>query len=277
MFAKGIPPKLITKLLTEAALEKSIDDFHIVAHWDIEEIFRILDQSKEVEKDEIAKLEWLYLPILASVGSERPPKMLHQQLSSDPEFFAEVIKWIYKPESENAEEADEKMPQEFKKQRARLAWELLHTWKSIPGSDSSGKIDYRKLKSWVERARGICKKLDRLKVCDSHIGQVLAHVMPDEDGNWPPENVCKIIDEIESNELDDGFIVGVHNKRGVVVKSPVEGGKQERALAEQYRKYADKWAILFPRTSAISRKIAEDYESKAKREDKEAERRDIER
>ena len=62
-------------------------------------------------------------------------------------LFAEVIKWIYKPKSENVEETEENMPQEFKEQRAHLAWELLHTWKTIPGSDSSGRINYQKLKS----------------------------------------------------------------------------------------------------------------------------------
>jgi hypothetical protein len=87
MFKKEIPPKFIAELLKKAALEKSIDDFNIISFWDIEELFKILDQSKEVDNDEIAQLEWLYLPILASVGSCRPPKMLHQGLLNKPEFF----------------------------------------------------------------------------------------------------------------------------------------------------------------------------------------------
>jgi len=276
MLAKEIPPKLITELLRKAALEKSIDDFHIVAHWDIEELFRILDQSKEVEKDEIAKLEWLYLPILASVGSGRPPKMLHQELSNNPEFFVEVIRYAYKPKNESNNEEKENLPQELKEQRARLAWELLNTWKTVPGSDNSGRIDYQKLKSWVDKARRFCKKLNRSEVCDTYIGQVLAYAIPDEDGNWPPGEVCRIIDEIGSKELDNGFSIGIYNKRGVVTKSPFGSGEQERVLADQYRQYADKWAIQFPRTSAILRKVAEGYGNEARREDREAERRDLE-
>lgn len=276
MFGKEVPPKLIAELLTKAALEKSIDNFSTVAHWDIEKLFEILDQSHDIHEDEIAKLEWLYLPILARVGSGRPPKMLHQQLSNDPEFFAEVIKWIYKPKSENGEEAEEDMPQEFKEQRARLAWKLLHTWKTIPGSGSSGRIDYQKLKSWVEKARELCEKLDRLEVCDTHIGQVLAYSTPDEDGNWPPEEVCRIIKEIESKNLEEGFRTEIMNKRGVVAKFSFEGGQQERELAEQYRKYADKWNVSFPKVASILRRIGEDYEFEAKREDKEAEKRRLE-
>jgi len=276
MFAKKIPPKLIVELLEKAALERSRDDFRVVKPWNIKKLFEILDQSDEIEKDKIAKLEWLYLPILASVGSGRPPKMLHQQLSNDPEFFAEVIKWIYKPKSENGEEAEEDMPQEFKEQRARLAWKLLHTWKTIPGSDSSGRIIYQKLKSWVKKARELCEKLDRLENCDTHIGQVLAYSTLDEDGNWPSEEVCRIIEGIESKNLEEGFSIGIYNKRGVVTKSPFEGGQQERELAEQYRKYADKWNVSFPKVASILRRIGEDYEFEAKREDKEAEKRRLE-
>lgn len=274
MFVKEIPPKLIAELLEKAALEKGIDDFRVVSPWDIEQLFEILDQSDEIEKNRIAKLEWLYLPILARVGSGRPPKILHQQLSNDPEFFAEVIKWVYKPK--NIKEEKDDLPQELKEQRTHLSGKLLDTWKTIPGSDSSGRIDYQKLESWVEKAREICEKLDRLEVCDTHIGQVLADAIPDEDNNWPPEEVCRIIDEVRSKELDEGFICGVHNKRRVIIKSPFEGGGQERALARQYQEYADKWAIQFPRISEILRKIAKSYESKAKRADKEAKRRDIE-
>jgi len=275
MFARELPPKLIVKLLAKGALGKSIDDFHIVAHWDIEELFKAIDQSEVVKEDEIAKLEWLYLPILASGGSKRPPKMLHQELSKNPEFFAEVIKWVYEAKREDSDKED--LPQELKEQRAQFAWKLLHTWKTVPGSDNSGKIDYQKLKSWVNKARELCKKLDRIEVCDNHIGQVLAYALPDKNGNWPPEEVCKILEEVKSKELDNGFIGEVvYNKRGVITKSPFEGGAQERALAKQYQEYADKWAIQFPRASAILRKIAKSYENEAKREDTEAKRRDIE-
>ncbi|WP_271629439.1 hypothetical protein [Caldicellulosiruptor sp. DIB 104C] len=276
MFAKEIPPKMIADLLKKAALEKSIDDFRIVDPWDIEELFETLDLSREIGKDKIAELEWLYLPILARVGSGRPPKMLHQELSNNPEFFAEVIRFVYKPKNESIDEEREELPQELKKQRAHLAWQLLNTWKTVPGSDSSGRIDYKKLKSWVDKTRDICMKLNRLESCDKHIGQVLAYAVPDEDGNWPPEAVCRIIDEIRSKELESGFKIGIYNQRGIITKSLFEGGTQERALAEQYRKYAEKQNTAFPKTASILKRIAESYELEARREDEEAEKRKLE-
>ncbi|NMB99171.1 MAG: hypothetical protein GYA35_02700 [Thermoanaerobaculaceae bacterium] len=187
-----------------------------------------------------------------------------------------MIKSLYKPKNKNVENVEEELPIELRKQRAQHAWELLHTWKTIPRNDESGKINYYKLKDWVEKARELCRYIDRLEVCDSHIGQVFAYSLPDEDGNWPPEAICKIVEEIGSKELGEGFITGTLNKRGVVTKSLFEGGDQERKLVGMYNKYSQELAIKFPRMSAILKKIAEYYENQAEREDKEAEKRDLE-
>lgn len=276
LFKKEIPAKFIVEMLRKAASEKSIDSVNIIHRWDIEELFKVLDEAEGVSSDEIAQLEWLYLSILANVGSSRPPKMLHQELSNNPESFAEVLRWIYKPKNKDIDEEEEELPEELKQQRAHQAWKLLHTWKTIPGSDDSGKIDYQKLKKWTDKAREICKKMDRIEVCDSHIGQVFAHALPDDNGSWPPEAICKIVEEIGSKELDDGFITGIFNKRGVVSKSPFEGGKQERELAKQYMEYSQKLAIQYQRTRSILKKVTEGYENQAKQEDKEAEKRDLE-
>ena len=281
LFAEEVPAKLIAELLRKAATEESAEDSQRFTTYDIEKLFEVLDKSDEIKEEEIAKLEWLYLPLLARVGSGRPPKMLHRELSNNPEFFAEVIKCIYRPRNENKEEEEKKeeeksLPQKLIEQRARRTWGLLHSWKTAPGSDSNGQMTYEKLKSWIDKARELCEKLDRKEGGDSHIGQVLAHTKTEDKDVLPPEPVCKIIDEIKSDDLDNGFSVGIYNKRGAVTKSPFDGGKQERVLAEQFRRYADKWSIRYPRTAAILTKIAEGYENEAKREDKEAERRDLE-
>ncbi|WP_022853910.1 hypothetical protein [Thermodesulfatator atlanticus] len=188
----------------------------------------------------------------------------------------DLEEWLEQAPAVESDNEEEDLPQELIKQRARLAWRLLNTWRIVPGSDVNGKIDYQKLKSWIEKARELCRNMDRLGVCNNHIGQVLAHAVPDENGNWPPEEVCRIIDEIQSKKIENGFSTEIYKKRGVVTKSPFEGGKQERELAEKYQKYANKWAIKYPRTAAVLRKIAENYELEAKREDEEAEKRRLE-
>lgn len=275
LFDEEMPTDLIIELLQKAVTEKSKEDFYIKPY-DVEKLFKTLDKSADTKKEIIARLEWLYLPILARVGSKRPPKMLHKGLSNNPELFSEVIKYIYKPRNENKKEKEKRLSQELLKQRAHFARTLFNSWKIVPGSDDNGQIDYKKLRAWVNKARELCGKLDRKEAGDSQIGRVLAHAKSEEEGVWPLEAVCKIIDEIQSNKLDNGFKVEIYNKRGVVSKSLFEGGQQERVLVKKFKQYADKWAICYPRTSGVLRKIAQDYENEAKQQDKEAERRDLE-
>lgn len=277
LFANEMPAGLISEMLQKAATDKSEEDFRIQPY-DVERLFEALDKSGEIKEDELARLEWLYLAVLAGGGgiSRRPPKTLHKELSNNPDFFAEVIKYIYKPKNESKKDNEESLPRQLIEQRAHLASELLRSWDVVPGTDNNGQIIYEKLKIWVNRARELCEKLDRKEAGNSHIGQVLAHAKSGEEGIWPPEAVCKIIDEIQSGRLDSGFMIEIHNKRGIVTKSLSEGGQQERKLAEQFRGYAEKWSIRYPRTASILIKVAEEYENEAKREDKEAEGRDLE-
>lgn len=274
MFAEEMPTELIVELLLKAATETSSEQFNVQSY-DVERLFQALDKSGEMEKV-IPRLEWLYLPILSQVGSGRPPRVLHRELSHDPVFFAKVIKYVYKPRGGKKEGEDEALPQELLQQRAQLAWDLLHTWKTVPGTDDNGLVDYEELKVWVDKARVECKRLDRKEVGDIHIGQVLAHSTSEDQELWPPEPVCKIIDKIQSDELDRGFCTGIYSKRGIVTKSAFEGGQQERALAEQYRRYAEKWTNSYPRVAGVLMKIAAGYENEAQQEDQEAERDDLE-
>jgi len=274
MFAEEMPTELIVELLLKAATETSSEQFHVQSY-DVERLFQALDKSGEMEKV-IPRLEWLYLPILSQVGSGRPPRVLHRELSHDPGFFAKVIKYVYKPRGGKKEGEHEPLSQKLLEQRAQLAWELLHTWKTVPGTDDNGPVDYEELKVWVDKAREECKNLDRKEVGDIHIGQVLAHSTSEDQELWPPEPVCKIIEEIQSDELDRGFCTGIYSKRGIVTKSAFEGGQQERGLAEQYRRYAEKWTNSYPRVAGVLMKIAAGYENEAKQEDQEAERDDLE-
>jgi hypothetical protein len=52
-----------------------------------------------------------------------------------------------------------------------------------------------------------------------------------------------------------------------VARDPFAGGVQERALAQQYRTWAQAMAPGSPRTAAVLQAIADDYERDAHRED----------
>ena len=78
------------------------------------------------------------------------------------------------------------------------------------------------------------------------------------------------LEDIDTDEVFEGFSVGIYNKRGMVSKSLREGGVQERDLAEKYRAFADASKIEWPRTAKALRDIAMGYDEEARREDERA-------
>jgi len=81
--------------------------------------------------------------------------------------------------------------------------------------------------------------------------------------------VCEIIEEYQNNEFEEGFIHEILYPGGhrFTTKVADEGGEQEYALAEKYKKYADKLKLIYPRTANLLIKISDWYLEEAKRED----------
>lgn len=84
----------------------------------------------------------------------------------------------------------------------------------------------------------------------------------------------EIIELCRSRDLEEGFQIGLYNRRGVTVRLPTDGGQQERDLATLYRADALACAFAWQRTQAVLERIAEGYERDAAREDQGAEQRD---
>ena len=239
-------------------------------NYNVEQIFRFLENSEAIEEARIAWLEWIYLPLL--VHSERQPRILHKELSRDPLFFAEVIKFVYT--SEKDEQNDSTEPSEAAVTRAKLGNKLLESWYQIPGLTQDGTVDLEQLRAWVIQARAACQSSGRSAIGDQKIGQVLAYAPMAPDGFWPDVAVREVIEELASREINTGFEIGIYDKRGVYNKAIGEGGLQERELAESYRKYAIAIGDTWPRTASLLRRIADGYESEARQEDIRSELRD---
>ena len=167
-------------------------------------------------------------------------------------------------------------PTEEQQKMASHAYRLLMNWGSgrapanrIPGAQSDGSIDEEQLLRWLESARSLCRDSGHLEVADSTIGEMLASwpKPEDEDARWPCEEICDAIEEAASEDLDHGFQIGVLNSRGVVGRSPFDGGDLERKEAAKYRRWAEHCDADWPRTAASLRSVADSYEFDAQRED----------
>jgi hypothetical protein len=226
---------------------------------------QLLDHLEQTElpRERLALLEWRYFGLHTH---SRPPKILHEALANEPEFFIEMLKHVYHAKDDIAE----KEITDQQKLVATQAWNLLYSWKLLPGRNDKD-IDALVLHTWIVRVRELAVDCDRKEIADIHIGHILSFAPVDPDGAWPHQVVREIIEELASPDIENGWQTQIANNRGVTSRRPTDGGGQENALAAQYDDYANQIGDVWPRTANVLRTIAENYRGEAKREDLQAE------
>ena len=229
-----------------------------------EQLFLYLD-SLDVDSGRLAKLEWGWLRVLEH--TKRGAKALQQQVTSSPELFVELLKALYRADGEQRAETSSA----DHKNLAEQAFHLLKRIHTIPGlrsADVVKTVDSGALQSWVKEARRLAAEADQRDVCDSQIGQVLSYSPPSPDGTWPCKEVRDLIEQVQSPKIEVGLRIGKYNQRGVVCRG--KDGKQEWALAEKYRKLADRIRTRWPRTATILDSLTRGYEEEARQWDEQA-------
>jgi transcriptional regulator with XRE-family HTH domain len=234
-------------------------------------VFNRLDQDELVSESEIVALEWRYYQALKH--SERPARNLHKALAREPVFFVTLLKALYGP-GEGSETEEQPIDSEAAQAVASQAYDVLSDWRYVPGSDDTGVIDSVALQVWVKEVRRLAGEVNRGDIAEQKIGEILSAARFAKGEPWPPEPVRELIESDRSPHLEEGFEIGLYNRRGVTMRMPTDGGEQERDLATKYRTDAKELAIKWPQTSAVLRRIAESYERDAEREDQNAEQGD---
>jgi hypothetical protein len=234
--------------------------------YEVPQLFDYLNQVKDVDEGRLARAEWAFLPFFRY--EERPLKILHGQLATDPAFFVDIISLAYRA-------ADEE-PRKLEKpelNRAETAFYLLRSLSIVPGMQDNGIIDIVKLSAWVDEARRLLAECRRLEIGDQYIGRVLRHAKKDEDELWPPKEIRDLLEELSSESIELGMEIAVRNDRGVTVRGIVMGGEQERQIKKHYLAQVEAVKLQWPRTAAMLRRLAYSYESDAQIYDREAELR----
>lgn len=232
----------------------AMDGYHIV------ELIKFLQSEPSVAQEDLFKVEWAYLPLLDR-HSGAAPKLLESRLASDPEFFCEVIRLIYRSKKEDQ---PSKEPTEESKAIATNAWRLLREWKTPPGTQEDGTFSAEHFDEWLQRAKNLCTESGHLEVALIHIGEVLIHAPSDPSGLWIHRAVATALNDRDTKDMRDGFRTGTYNSRGVHWVDPT--GKPEKELAEQFRRKAeDVENAGFQRFAVTLRDLAESYEREAER------------
>ncbi len=270
-FVNVLSSNLLTEILKKAGTEEASEKPRFRGY-EIEQIFEGLDKRTDIEKSTFIHLEWLYLPILDSYGTRRNPKNLEEELANNPEFFIEVLKWIYIPKDKTLLENErEGISDEAIQSRAKQAFHLLHSWKKIPGMKEDNSIDEVKLKEWIKKTRTLAETVSRLKVADSEIGKILAQY-PENIPQWPQETIFQVIEDINTDSIKRGYSSAMFNKRGSTTRAAFAGGDIEREKAAYFNKLATDFKNKYPNVAEIFKHIQQGYLADAKREDEGAER-----
>ncbi|MEK4006756.1 hypothetical protein [Paenibacillus sp. FSL H3-0333] len=225
----------------------------IDAH-DIVEIIKALQNEEKINQDELAQIEWNYLTLLRHYPDAKP-KILEQQLAEQPTFFCQVIRTVFR--SKNEEQQIEDDSSEDKKNIASNAYNLLREWSKPPGS-REGTFDGDFLINWLEEVKKLSHESGHLEVALTMVGHVLIYTPADPDGLWIHHSAAKVLNEKDAKDMREGYRTELYNSRGV---HSWTAGKEEKELAEKYRKQAEEVELHgYHRLADVLRQLASSYE-----------------
>ena len=233
----------------------SMDGYYIV------ELIKFLQADPTTNTDDLAHVEWAYLPLLERDTNGASPKTLENQLASDPKFFCEIIRYIYRSKKEPKSEVKHS---EQETAIAMKAYQLLREWRIPPGIQKDGAFSTKHFLEWLELVKTSCKDSGHWAVALTHIGNVLTHCPPDPDGFWLNRNAAEALNAKDVEEMRNGFVTTLFNSRGAHWIDP--SAKPEMELSAKYKKQAEETENAGYHRLAISlRGLADSYANEAKR------------
>ena len=254
-------PRLV-RLLTEVATNGAEPPAHyrIEGHY-VSQALDTLEQRGDMSRDDLARLEFLFIRALDR--SKHGIRNLEAQLAETPALFMQALALAFGRNDGGEDPAEWQRPNsDNRTAAARAAYSLLTNAKRVPGTQADGSIDLKQLKGWLEQVRSLTHEYGRSEIGDDMIGRLLSHCLPGDDGIWPCEPVREAVDDVGSQEVATGMLVGIRNARGATWRG--EGGAQERGLAEQYRSWSREVAFEHPFTARMLAQIGASYEQDAR-------------
>jgi hypothetical protein len=259
---KLVQSQRLIRLLVECGTVGEEPEGHYqMARHNISAVFAELSKRADVPKDELARLEFLYIRALRH--TKHGVKVLEQQLGQSPALFVQLLTMLYK-RKDGGEDPPELRPsnQERATDLAGAVYTVLQSIKQTPGTDpETGKVDAEKLRTWWGRARELAREYSRESAFDSEVGQLLGRGPVGEDGIWPCEGVREALEDLGTPDTARGMVIGVHNSRGPMWRG--DGGQQERELAAKYRKWSSQLRMQYPFTARILEDVASSYDRDA--------------
>lgn len=239
------------------------------SRYDIEWLFKRLDQNADISEEKLVELEMKFFPFLEA--STRGFSGIKAHLKSNPAFFVELLCLVYR--GENGEEEDLEIgnltPDQSQIFRHQL-YKILHNFEGLPGLENSDSNAELQLRSWIQQTLIGATAVKRKGVAQDRIGDALARTPGDNLEVWPPDHVCNIMEEFWSSELAEGFVFGAHMKLGTRY---VGEGEPDETLAKRYAGWANHRLVSHPRVASLLSQISKSFSRQAQTHKLEAELR----
>lgn len=266
----NIPTQLVLEALEKLYDVLTPESARQLRSYHVSMLLERLADDAAIDRGKVGQLEFKFLPFTYSYR-EGSTTVLHKQLASSPQFFAELLSKVYK-KTVDGKVVDEPEANDQQADASMSYFQLLNSFRAIPGLEENNYADQEFLFVWVTAAKQALNEMGRAVIGEQQIGQMLSSSPEGNDKQWPHEAVRYLLEREASIELEKGFEIGVTNSRGSTSRGVYEGGRQERDLVELYAGYAEAVAPTWPRTGAVLRSLADYYRRMAAYEDGEADR-----
>ncbi len=217
-----------------------------------------LSRRPGVTTDEMAQLEFAFVEALDPRAHARHGiPNVERKLGESPLFFVRVLALMYERRDDDRDPPEWRVGDvDSRFLRRSAAYRVFRQVTRIPCTDADGNVDAHSLVRWIAEARRLCKEHGRADIGDQKIGELLAEAPFDDDGSWPCQAVCEVLETIASEKVLAGFETGTYNARGSRMRRLDEIGAQERELSAGYRTWARRWRFEYPRVADILERMA---------------------
>lgn len=261
---------ILMRLLDAVAAGEGIPEEHLrVEDYQVSEALDALDARDDVLVSDMARLELIFLEALEHTRHGSPN--LERKIAEDAAFFAYLV--VVAHQRQDGGEDPPGLSHHDPGARSKINWRvsrLLGRARVVPGTNGSeDSIDGPTLQDWIAEARALCASHGRIGPGDQWIGQLLSRSSRVADNAVPDPEICQVLEDVSSDDMGEGYLIGVANSRGMHMRGP--GGELEWDLARKFRVAADAVRDVFPFVGQVLDRIAKMYEFEAAREDTEGE------
>ena len=261
--------KILHSYLFKSASSRSqLDIYHIKT------LLKRLDRSEDPEVIRILiVVEFLLYRVLEHQMDMRSTRFI-KELSHNPEMMVELVELAYVSD-DGSQEQLEGVAAENRRVYGECASHILLVGRNLVSfMNDKGELDGAVMKRYIGELYNLAEERKMLGVIDYVVGNILGDIPRNE--NYPPKELSEIVEELQSDVVDQHIRMRIINSRGMVGHSYNEGGDKERSIVAKLEKYKEKTKLLYPRMTKILDELIWEYNREAGNQDVEGSIADLE-